>query len=217
MAAIIPDDWDGLTYECKRVIWPSSKKWAAILLGQLTEPSVIEYWDASTGDEEEAFYAVQKAYRQTIPDIYNEECGDLPPLIPRVAFKAVLSNEQTIPSTTWTQVKFDTLEYSLNSPGFNTTFFWHTPDNVDLEGLWVYTVQISAPVNPIAVRINHADSPPYLARQAGAEGFAQVAFHHVHSAGELDISAEVWLPSGAALNEEPDVTYFFGVFLGPVV
>lgn len=75
--AIIPDDWDGVTYKCLRIQWPSSDLWEAILLGQVTIPTTAEYWDPDTGDAEDAASAVVTAYRQTIQNVFTEDCTDM--------------------------------------------------------------------------------------------------------------------------------------------
>ncbi len=75
--AIIPDDWDGSTFECLRIEWPSSELWRAILLGNVSKASLPEYWDADTGNPDDAARAVADAYNLTIPVIYEEDCdGD---------------------------------------------------------------------------------------------------------------------------------------------
>lgn len=45
----IPDDWDGETWCCYVIEWPSSKRWRAILNGQVTAPSRGRFWDEKTG------------------------------------------------------------------------------------------------------------------------------------------------------------------------
>lgn len=66
--AIVPDDWDGITFDCLQIQWPSSEKWRAILLGQMSEPSFEHYWDDGFGDPSEAASAAGAAYRQTVED-----------------------------------------------------------------------------------------------------------------------------------------------------
>lgn len=45
----IPDDWDGTTWYCPIVEWPSSPQWKAIFAGILTWPLRGRFWDANTG------------------------------------------------------------------------------------------------------------------------------------------------------------------------
>lgn len=74
--AVIPDDWDGVTFRCYRVRWPSSDLWTAILLGQMTVPATLNYWDQNTGIPQDAADATQEAYEQTIQDIWSIECSE---------------------------------------------------------------------------------------------------------------------------------------------
>jgi hypothetical protein len=46
----IPDDWDGETWECVQIQWPSSVKWFAVLSGLITSPLRGRLWKASTGN-----------------------------------------------------------------------------------------------------------------------------------------------------------------------
>lgn len=45
----IPDDWDGVTYECFIVEWPNSVQWVGLLRGLLTSPLRGRFWDGKTG------------------------------------------------------------------------------------------------------------------------------------------------------------------------
>lgn len=49
MSMPIPDDWDGTTWDCWMIEWPSSTLWTAILCGFVTQPTRGRFWDASTG------------------------------------------------------------------------------------------------------------------------------------------------------------------------
>lgn len=54
MAMPIPDDWDGTTWDCWMIEWPSSTLWTAILCGFVTQPTRGRFWDAATGSVVEA-------------------------------------------------------------------------------------------------------------------------------------------------------------------
>lgn len=54
MAMPIPDDWDGESWNCWMIEWPSSTLWTAILCGFVTQPTRGRFWDASTGSVEAA-------------------------------------------------------------------------------------------------------------------------------------------------------------------
>lgn len=45
----IPNDWDGETWCCHVIEWPSSQQWTAILLGLVTTPQRGRFWDGRTG------------------------------------------------------------------------------------------------------------------------------------------------------------------------
>lgn len=45
----IPDDWDGETWDCMLLAWPSSVQWYAILRGLLTTPGRGRFWDERSG------------------------------------------------------------------------------------------------------------------------------------------------------------------------
>lgn len=47
---IIPDDWDGVTYQEYCLKWPASDDWAALLRGALAGFYFPYVWDESTGD-----------------------------------------------------------------------------------------------------------------------------------------------------------------------
>lgn len=51
---IIPDDWDGVTFDCAIVNWPSSPLWKAIFNGLMTSPSRGRFWDGDTGSVTDA-------------------------------------------------------------------------------------------------------------------------------------------------------------------
>lgn len=49
MPYLIPDDWDGETFQCVEIHWPDSPFWWSILRGVLTELARGRTWDESTG------------------------------------------------------------------------------------------------------------------------------------------------------------------------
>lgn len=46
----IPSDWDGFSVCNYEVQWPDSPIWRIILRGLLTNPSLVDFWDAATGN-----------------------------------------------------------------------------------------------------------------------------------------------------------------------
>lgn len=74
--AFVPDDWDGETYKCIQITMPDSEHWRALLLGQIVEASQADFWDAETGDVDEAVAAIETAYQMTIEN-YPLECEQM--------------------------------------------------------------------------------------------------------------------------------------------
>lgn len=115
--AIIPDDWDGSSYQCYKIIWPHSAQFEAILLGSVSKPAFLNYWDPDTGDEQEAADGVASAYNQTIPNFWTEDCEDV--VLSTTGFRVRNSVIQTIPAVTWTKVIFDTFVWNHQPPTWN--------------------------------------------------------------------------------------------------
>jgi len=124
--AIIPNDWDGSTFECQRIEWPASPQWQAILLGQVSEPTKPFYWDDTTGDVDDAVEAVETAFELTVPNIYSQECDDVPNL-PVIAFKVEINTPFAIPAALWTTIPWADYFYQHNNPGFDFVAEGHKP------------------------------------------------------------------------------------------
>jgi hypothetical protein len=45
----IPDDWDGVTWDCCLLFWPESPQWKAIVRGTLEHLARGRSWDETTG------------------------------------------------------------------------------------------------------------------------------------------------------------------------
>jgi len=139
--AIVPNDWDGSTYKCYQVQWPQSEQYEAILLGNISKPSFLNYWDGSSGDAQAAANAIKTAYINTLPDFWAGDCEEMPELTTK-SFRVKTDTPQAIPSNTWTKVSFDEYEWNLNSPG------WSMPGNaMDLTipanaGIWQFNAEI---------------------------------------------------------------------------
>lgn len=139
--AIIPDDWDGETYKCWKVQWPDSADYSAILLGNISKPSFLDYWDPDTGDAQEAANAIKAAYNQTLPGFWAEDCNMLPSIDNR-AFKVYNSVVQSVPATTWTQIEWDTFLLNRYAPGFNLAAESQDMTFTGIEGIWQYNAEI---------------------------------------------------------------------------
>ena len=218
MPAIIPDDWDGTTFECKRVIWPSSKKWAAILLGQMTEPTVEAYWDGETEARVDASFAVQTAYRQTIPDIYNLGCDDLTNL-PATAFKVVIDGTQAIAATTWTEIIWETYLYNHNDTGFDLGDFGHLPVSQQKKGLWHYdaSLQVVAIPGVWYARAIIEETGQILANVQASGQFVDLSFPHVWGNVDNTLRIETWGVAAMVISDTPGNTWWSGDYIGPVV
>lgn len=68
----VPSDWDGESTCDFLVKWPDSSIWRIILRGLLTNPSLAEFWDASTGDVEQLLTDFRPIM---IAALDNLECG----------------------------------------------------------------------------------------------------------------------------------------------
>lgn len=140
--AQIPDDWDGSTYECTPIIWPASVLWRAILLGQITECAKNTYWNADTGNPEDAADNAWLAYLQTIPNWFTP-CQEVAQVVS--CFRARRTQQQPIIGQAWTTIEWQGTQYSVDNPGFNLGSYSHNPTQagVDKLGLWTYKLALS--------------------------------------------------------------------------
>lgn len=174
----IPNDWDGVTFDCYKVQWPSSQQWEAILLGQVSEPAFPGYWDANTGNPEDAADDVALAFDTTSPvEINIRTCDDM--VSPAIAFSAVLSANQTnLPSGEYSKLNFTALQYGVGSHGFSIIRAEHEVLHPDLVGLWHYDILIStqSPVSGGSLRLAVADGPNIAIKQflLGASGHLSI-------------------------------------------
>lgn len=215
--AIIPDDWDGSTFECNKIQWPASPQWQAILMGQVTEPAWASYWDKTTGDVEEAQEAVNDAFDLTIPDVYLEDCNVIPG-IPVPAFWASKTIDQSIPAATWTTVIWEVMSYDLNNPNFSLALNAHVPVNADLIGLWHYDVYIRMDVNT-NVFLRAIQQPGNVEKSWANEtpdGKIGTSFDVPHTVGGDQLRIEIYSQVANTIFAAQPMTRFNGHFLGPV-
>lgn len=76
MKVIIPDDWDGETWDCYKVRWPASARWLALLHGLLTTPTRGRWYEESTGSIKAAQLVGMQIFDNNIPLIPCEDCED---------------------------------------------------------------------------------------------------------------------------------------------
>lgn len=216
--AIIPDDWDGSTFECQRIEWPASPKWRAILLGQATEPGWQSYWDANTGDVEDAARAANDAYELTVPDIYTEECEEMPVL--QSAFKVRLNAAYPMGPATEYLVFWEAYEYQWNNPGFNLPLSGHEADSVGKYGVWHYDVELFFQPQVAAFYTARAWAAGIgqIARDDQELPRCQLSFDWVWPPYPGNrISIYVYSSVSTALQSGVGDTHFSGHYLGPVV
>jgi len=143
--AIIPNDWDGSTYQCYKVQWPSSEQWGAILLGQITEPTVEAYWEPASGNPADAVQAVLTSEAQTEPEFYVEDCNDMTEhthprgeVTSRI-LNLALPSAQALSDGIWQKVNFEV------QTAFGAPHFWDDTNHkqvvtlTDYVGVWNYS------------------------------------------------------------------------------
>lgn len=215
--AIVPDDWDGSTYKCYQVQWPHSEQYEAILLGNISKPSFLDYWDAGSGDAQEAANAVKTAYRNTVPDFWAEDCEEK--VEATKSFRVRRDGIQSIPSGIWTKVLYDEYVWNLQAPG------WNMPENAqDMTipanaGIWQYNA---------GIRINKF-TDIYLGVQLNNSHFICISQAAASNRCQLNVSWDVnatwtWLnvwvlvgTTGVETLNIPDFTnWFSGHLVKPV-
>lgn len=217
--AIIPDDWDGVTFECQRIEWPASPKWLAILLGQVSEPSQAAYWDADTGSVDDAIEAVNDAFDLTIPDIYTKECDDVIPAVPVSSFAVIQTIPQVIPSTVWTKILWSSFAYQTNSPNFNIANSLHEPmAGTEKPGIWHYTAHLNFTTSiPAWLKIEEQPSGKLLAVVYAPN---TVNLHVSADINVDDVDAEITVSllaiGGTTLVAGLGWSTWYGHWLGPV-
>lgn len=213
--AIIPDDWDGLTYKCKRVIWPSSELWEAILFGQITEPQSEHFWDETTGDVDDTVSAMAQAETLTSPLFFTGEC-DMIPGHPVSAFSAYHTSHQIVFAGVWNKVDWNTLAYSHNDPGFDLADDVHYPIPEDKDGIWHYDVEVTfSPSGQYwACRAIEEDSDLQLARVDQALTRCNLSFDYDWGEGGTGIAIEMFSPLTFVIGEGRHLTWFSGHYLG---
>lgn len=211
--AIIPDDWDGSTFECLRVEWPSSELWRAILLGQVSKASYAGYWDAETGDPDNAAKAVADGYNLTIPAIYEVEC-DEPVLVP--TFKAVKTVAQAIPAGSWTWITWQALEVDENDPGFNLSFGYHIPP-LDRMGLWHYDAGLAINfTGDVYLHVWDGVSETILVQTGRTSQYVQLSYDYLWVDRTVSMALRVYSVLGGDILDPSIYTWWTGHYVGPV-
>lgn len=211
--AIIPDDWDGSTYDCYRVNWPQSLQYEAILLGQLSEPAFLSFWDPDTGDEQEAADAINKAYNVTAADMWTKEC-DEPVLVP--AFKVYQTSPQALPALSWHVVEWDAYEYNVNSPQFQLAQNVHGLTNDDWLGIWHYDLILCVTAGAaLAIRAADFLTNDVLVRTYESDRFIQLSWDWEWVETGMPMGIHVYAYSAANTFSQIYLTQWTGHYVGP--
>ncbi len=215
--AIIPDDWDGVSFNCQRVWWPSSVQWRAILAGQITEPGNTYFWDEDTGEEEDAAQAVLDAEDLTSPDFWTGEC-DMIPGHPVVAFLAYPSSLLILTLGSYVPIRCNVLKYGYNNPGYDISDWSHKPLPEGHEGIWHYDVQahILPQDKRYSLRARIPSRSLTIARHDSKHSLLQLSFDYDWNEGGDKLVIEAWTNTSATVQSGRYSTFFSGHYLGEV-
>ena len=214
--AIIPDDWDGSTFECVRIEWPSSALWEAILLGQITDPSTPGYWDALTGNPDDAARSVQDAYRLTAPALFTTECDDIPG-IPVPTFKVTQTTSQVLAAATWTTVDWDVLTWNENDPEFALSLNGQSIQSDNLKGLWHYDVflRVEEPINTCEIRAVYTGAGGVIAVSGSTGGDPTLSFDWLWTETDEEIEIQMWSFLANTIRNDIHHCQWVGYYVGP--
>lgn len=212
--AVIPDDWDEVTYSCQKVRWPASEQWRALLMGQITEPEKDFFWDEETGSVDDAIAAVKEAEELSLPGYWTEYCDEV---IPVSAFWAYQSTPQALLAGSWAILSLDTMRYSYNDPDFYLPRNSHEPDNADLLGLWHYDVSVRfTSFSTLFMRAMQYPGNVQLATYATNDAVTQFSFDAPHLVVGNRVWIEVWSTIAQNLSAGMSKVKFNGHFVGPL-
>lgn len=212
----VPDDWDGETYECLQLQWPSSEKWRALLLGQVSEPGSVGFWDPNSGDPEEAAFAVSTAYEQTVAQDQLEceepvEVETLPPSW----FRAEMNASQATPANQWVKLVFDKLAGFGNNFGYVTGLQQHIPDSFGTAGIWHYSLSVSLTgPGSFWVRLRIGGGPAVARTRIMAEETGLLSATVDVTAPSQIMQAEIFTIGPQNIQNATQYTFWTGHFLG---
>lgn len=214
--AIIPDDWDGSTFVCNRIMWPASEQWRALLLGSATNPARVDYWDEDSGDPSDAMQAVEDAFDLTVPTIYTTGCDEMIPGIPVPTFKVSKDTGQALSAATWTPIDWDVLSWNLNSPQFVLPFSKQAITVENNFGVWHYTLNIGIDsATQMFIQAIITPGPINLALTGTTNGFAELNFDYIWDGSDVALTVEVWSLVAANLDIQIKNCHWSGFLVGP--
>lgn len=215
--AIIPDDWDGESFNCQKVVWPSSEMWKAILFGQITEPESSSFWDPDSGDVDDARQAIVDAEDLTSPDFFTEDCDVIPGQDIVCAFKALKTVVLGLAAATWTVVPFEIFGYAHNSPEFFLATNSHQVTNPELFGLWHYDLTMKLiTVNPVYLRIVETPSIKTVIYLGSSLGPINMSFDYLWPGAGQALHLQVYSTGASSLDILEEYCQWSGHFVGPV-
>lgn len=211
--AIIPNDWDGSSFGCYRVNWPQSEKYEAILLGSVTEPAFLNFWDPETGDEQQAAGAIEDAYNLTIPDFWTKEC-DEPVLVP--TFKVKQTSAQAFSAAAWQVVNWDAYEYQPNDPQFQLAQNVHALSDDTWFGLWHYDLLLAmSSATFLSIRAIDFNTNDQIAETHDEEQMIQLSWDWLWEDTTTKIGIHVYPFLAASTYPQIFLTQFSGHYVGP--
>jgi len=185
-------------------------------LGQVTDPSTASYWDALTGNPDDAARAVVDAYRLTTPAIFTTEC-DVTPGIPVPTFKVNQTSSQVLSAATWTTVVWDVLTWDENSPEFDLPLNGHALEDANLLGLWHYDVylRVEAPINVVEIRAVYSGVGGVIANAGSTGGDPVLSFDYLWTELEEEIKIQIWSADANTIRNEINYCQWVGFYVGP--
>jgi hypothetical protein len=135
--AIVPTDWDGVTYTERKVMWPNSSQWLSILGGGLSRSALLEFWDDADGGAEDAAAIGSSLISLNVDGIYFPGLCQSGASMNFEAFRSGSAN--SVSPNVWTPISYFT--DVVNRDGAN----WLNDRHEVREGqygLWMYTVAV---------------------------------------------------------------------------
>lgn len=215
--AIIPDDWDGVSFNCQKVVWPASVLWRAILFGQITEPEGPSFWDEDTGDVGDAVDAVNDAEVLTAPEFWTEDC-DVIPGHPVSAFRVTINAQKTLVADVWKRIDWDIFQWEHNEPSYVVSAAGHRPLLVGKDGLWHYDLQVELGTTwaDLAVRAIIAGSGKVIAQSLPATNFFVMSWDYDWQLAGNKMVIEVKSSLAGTIEPSASSTVWSAHYLGDI-
>lgn len=125
----IPNDWDGETWECVQIQWPSSDKWFALLAGLVTSPLRGRFWDERTGTITDVQAVGREIDFRNLP--FRDCSGESITLVKEFLYQVIQAQES----------EDDTMACCANPKAFRKNNGWF--EVLDCCGDWVQVFQLT--------------------------------------------------------------------------